>query len=141
MKRFLLWVLVCLACFAVPAFAQGAFKVLVVAIPNRYHHDYAVVAKPQFERMAQVHGFDLSLSQQLIAAFGCIVAGVGISGIPDAGLISLALVLTTVGLPVEIVPLLFTVDWLVGRARAITNVISDMLVAVLLDRTGSATRT
>ena len=88
--------------------------------------------------VAQVHGLDLSISQQLVAAFGCIIAGVGISGIPDAGLISLTIVLTTVGLPIEIVPLLFTVDWLVGRARAMTNVISDMLVAVLLD--GTATR-
>lgn len=87
--------------------------------------------------VAQVHGLDLSVGQQLVAAFGCIVAGVGISGIPDAGLISLSLVLTTVGLPIEIVPLLFTVDWLVGRARAMTNVVSDMLVAVLLDRNGS----
>ena len=85
--------------------------------------------------VAQVHGLDLSLTQQLVAAFGCIVAGVGISGIPDAGLISLTVVLTTVGLPIEIVPLLFTVDWLVGRARAMTNVVSDMLVAVLLDKT------
>lgn len=88
--------------------------------------------------VAQVHGLDLSLSQQLVAAFGCVVAGVGISGVPDAGLISLALVLTTVGLPVEILPLLLTVDWLVGRARAVTNVVSDMLVAVLLDKTGPA---
>lgn len=91
--------------------------------------------------VAQVHGLDLSLTQQLVAAFGCIVAGVGISGIPDAGLISLTVVLTTVGLPIEIVPLLFTVDWLVGRARAMTNVVSDILVAVLLDKTGPATRT
>jgi Na+/H+-dicarboxylate symporter len=91
--------------------------------------------------VAQVHGLDLSLTQQLVAAFGCIVAGVGISGIPDAGLISLTVVLTTVGLPIEIVPLLFTVDWLVGRARAMTNVVSDMLVAVLLDKTGSVTQT
>jgi Na+/H+-dicarboxylate symporter len=90
--------------------------------------------------VAQVHGLDLSVGQQLVAAFGCIVAGVGISGIPDAGLISLTVVLTTVGLPIEIVPLLFTVDWLVGRARAMTNVVSDILVAVLLDRTGSVTR-
>ena len=87
--------------------------------------------------VAQVHGLDLSVGQQLVAAFGCIVAGVGISGIPDAGLISLSLVLTTVGLPIEIVPLLFTVDWLVGRARAMTNVVSDIVVAVLLDRTRS----
>jgi Na+/H+-dicarboxylate symporter len=85
--------------------------------------------------VAQVHGLDLSAGQQIVAAFGCIVAGVGISGIPDAGLISLSLVLTTVGLPVEIIPLLFTVDWLLGRARAMTNVTSDVLVAVLLDKT------
>ena len=101
---------------------------------------------PLYEAMAvlfvaQVHGLDLSLSQQLVAAFGCIVAGVGISGVPDAGLISLALVLTTVGLPVEILPLLLTVDWLVGRARAVTNVISDILVAVLLDKTEPVART
>ncbi len=90
--------------------------------------------------VAQVYGLDLSLSQQLVAAFGCVVAGIGISGIPDAGLISLALVLATVGLPVEIVPLLLTVDWLVGRSRAMTNVVSDILVAVLLDRTGRRAR-
>lgn len=59
MKRFLIACLLLAATLAVPAFAQGQFKVLVVAIPNRYHNDYAVVAKPQFERMAQVHGFDL----------------------------------------------------------------------------------
>lgn len=88
--------------------------------------------------VAQVHGLDLSVGQQLVAAFACVVAGVGISGIPDAGLISLTVVLTTVGLPIEIVPLLFTVDWLVGRARAMTNVVSDMLVAVLLDKTERA---
>ena len=48
-------------------------------------------------------------------------------------MISLALVLGTVGLPLEIVPLLLTVDWLLSRGRAMTNVVSDILVAVLLD--------
>jgi hypothetical protein len=62
MKRLLLLCLLCFASLAVPAFAQGQFKVLVVAIPNRYHHDYAVVAKPQFERLAQTHAFDLTWS-------------------------------------------------------------------------------
>ena len=59
MKRLLLACLLLAAAFAAPAFAEGQFKVLVVAIPNRYHHDYAVVAQPQFERMARRHGFDL----------------------------------------------------------------------------------
>ena len=42
--------------------AQGQFRVLVVAVPNRYHHDYAVVAKPRLEQMARQHGFDLDWS-------------------------------------------------------------------------------
>jgi DAACS family dicarboxylate/amino acid:cation (Na+ or H+) symporter len=84
--------------------------------------------------VAQVHGIQLSLESQVVAALACIVAGVGIAGIPEAGLISLSLVLATVGLPVEILPLLLTVDWILSRARAATNVISDILVALLLDK-------
>jgi Na+/H+-dicarboxylate symporter len=84
--------------------------------------------------VAQVHGIHLDLSQQVIAAISCVVAGVGIAGVPEAGLISLSLVLATVGLPVEILPLLLTVDWILSRARATTNVISDILVALLLDK-------
>jgi Na+/H+-dicarboxylate symporter len=93
--------------------------------------------------VAQAHGIHLSFAQQLVAALSCVVAGVGITGVPEAGLISLSLALTTVGLPTEILPLLLTVDWILGRARAVTNVVSDMLVAVLLDRfqEGVPTRT
>src|SRR4051794_4173423 len=86
--------------------------------------------------VAQVYGIQLSVGQQLLAACSCAVAGIGIAAVPDAGLISLALVLATVGLPVEILPLLLTVDWLLSRCRAVTNVTSDFLVAVLLDRLG-----
>ncbi|MBX6314959.1 MAG: dicarboxylate/amino acid:cation symporter [Isosphaeraceae bacterium] len=84
--------------------------------------------------VAQVYGIHLSLGQQLLTAAACAIAGIGIGGVPDAGLISLSLVLATVGLPVELLPLLLTVDWILSRCRAVTNVISDLLVAVLLDR-------
>ncbi len=84
--------------------------------------------------VAQAHGLQLGLGEQLLAAAACVVAGVGISGVPDAGLISLSVVLVTVGLPVELLPLLLTVDWILSRARAATNVVSDLVVAVLLDR-------
>lgn len=84
--------------------------------------------------VAQVYGIELTLGQQLLTAASCVIAGVGIAAIPDAGLISLALVLATVGLPLELLPLLLTVDWLLSRCRAMTNVTSDILVAVLLDR-------
>ena len=62
-----------------------------------------------------------------------LMAGIGISGIPDAGLIVLPLVLATVGLPetviVGVIPVLFSVDWLIGRVRSGVNVMSDILVA------------
>lgn len=84
--------------------------------------------------VAQISGQHLSIGQQGLVAAACAIAGVGIAGVPDAGLISLALVLTTVGLPIEILPILLTVDWLLSRCRAMTNVTGDMVVAILLDR-------
>ena len=90
--------------------------------------------------VAQAHGIELSTGQQILAALSCALAGFGIAGIPDAGLISLSLVLTTVGLPLEILPMLLTVDWIMGRARALTNVVSDMTVAVVLDKLDGAKR-
>jgi DAACS family dicarboxylate/amino acid:cation (Na+ or H+) symporter len=83
--------------------------------------------------VAQYHGIDLTIGQQALAAGACLMAGIGIAGVPDAGLISLLVVLTTVGLPLEVYPLLLSVDWFLSRCRAVTNVVSDMLVAILLD--------
>ena len=88
--------------------------------------------------VAQVIGVDLGFGEQMLVAASCIVAGIGISGVPDAGLISLLIVLKTVKLPEEsvnlVVPFLLSVDWVLGRCRSSTNVASDMLVAVLLDK-------
>jgi Na+/H+-dicarboxylate symporter len=84
--------------------------------------------------VAQASGVHLSLAEQVTAAGACAIAGIGISGVPEAGLISLIIVVRTVHLPETIVPLLLTVDWVLGRCRAMTNVVSDITVAVLLDR-------
>jgi Na+/H+-dicarboxylate symporter len=84
--------------------------------------------------VAQASGIHLSVGQQLLVAVICMVAAMGVAGIPEAGFISLALVLNTVGLPLEILPLLLTVDWIIARARSVTNVLSDMLLSILIDR-------
>jgi len=83
--------------------------------------------------VAQAHGIELDMSAQLLASLACVVAGFGISGIPDAGLVSLAIVLATVGLPTELLPLLLSVDWILSRARAMTNVVADIVGGVVLD--------
>ena len=88
--------------------------------------------------IAQACGFDLSLGQQGVVVLASLMAGIGIAGIPEAGLIVLPLVLGSVGLPeavvVAAIPLVLPVDWIIGRARSAVNVMSDMLVAILLDR-------
>ena len=92
--------------------------------------------------VAQAIGIELSFGEQLLVAASCVIAGIGISGVPDAGLISLLIVLKTVKLPEEsvnaVVPFLLSVDWVLGRCRSTTNVASDMLVAVLLDKLSPA---
>ena len=88
--------------------------------------------------LAQAIGFHLGLTQQLLIVTASVMVGIGVSGIPEAGLIALPLVLSTIGLPeqliVMVIPLIATVDWIIARCRSVVNVMSDMLVAILLDR-------
>lgn len=88
--------------------------------------------------IAQALGIEMTLSQQITVAMASVMAGVGIAGVPDAGLISLPLVLTAGGIPEKdiatVLPLLLSVDWIIGRTRAAVNVISDMTVATVLER-------
>jgi Na+/H+-dicarboxylate symporter len=89
--------------------------------------------------VAQAFGFHLTISQMVAVALASAMAGVGIAGVPEAGLITLPLVLGAAGFPAEVVatviPLILPVDWILGRGRACVNVLSDMTVAILLDRT------
>lgn len=88
--------------------------------------------------VAQAYGIDLSLGQQVVAALMSLVAAIGVAGVPEAGVVSLSLVLTAVGLPLEVVPLLLTVDWLVARMRSVTNVLSDMTVSIAISDSRTA---
>jgi len=88
--------------------------------------------------LAQAAGYALSLPQQGVVLMASVFAGAGIAGIPEAGLIVLPLVLGAVGLPdamiAAAIPLILPVDWIIARCRSAVNVMSDMLVAILLDR-------
>ena len=92
--------------------------------------------------LAQAVGMNLGLGAQFVVIAASIMAGAGVAGIPEAGLIVLPLVLGAAGLPDEVIaialPLLLPVDWIIARARSGVNVMSDMLVAILLDRSAEA---
>lgn len=80
--------------------------------------------------VAQALGIELSLGEQIFAASMSVLAAIGVAGVPEAGVVSLSLVLAAVGLPLEVVPLLLSVDWIVARMRSVTNVMSDMTVSI-----------
>jgi Na+/H+-dicarboxylate symporter len=87
--------------------------------------------------LAQALGFDLPMGSQVLIVAASMIAGAGVAGIPEAGMIVLPLVLSAAGLPPHVIgaaiPLIMTVDWIIARARSGVNVLSDMLVAILLD--------
>jgi len=83
--------------------------------------------------IAQLIGVDLSIYQQVLVILTSIVASVGAAGIPEAGLVTMTLVFTAVGLPTEMIALLLTVDWFLDRCRTTINVLGDVNVACILD--------
>ena len=83
--------------------------------------------------VAQVLNIHLNLPQQLIVVLTSIFASVGAAGIPEAGLVTMTLVFTAVGLPTQYIALLVTVDWFLDRCRTAMNVMGDMTVSALLD--------
>ncbi len=84
--------------------------------------------------IAQALGIDMSLSTQIIAAIYCIVAAMGVAGVPEAGVVALTIVLGSLGLPAEVLALLLSVDWIIARGRSFLNANSDLVGSLILDR-------
>lgn len=90
--------------------------------------------------IAQMLGMELTLYQQLLVVVTSMAASVGAAGIPEAGLVTMIMVFKAVGLPVEYIAILFTVDWFLDRCRTTINVMGDINVSCILDgRTPPAT--
>ncbi len=83
--------------------------------------------------ISQVLGQNLTLVQQLMVMLTSIVASVGAAGIPEAGLVTMTLVFSSVGLPTEYIAILITVDWFLDRCRTAINVMGDMTVSAVID--------
>lgn len=90
---------------------------------------------------AQALGADLPLSSQIVVVFTTLIASVGAGGIPSGSFVTMPLIFAAVNLPPDKIPILLTVDWFLDRCRTSSNVLGDMTVAVLLDRTEPKTGT
>lgn len=81
----------------------------------------------------QVLGFDLSLAAQIGVFFAAIVAGMGATGIPEGGLITMVMVLRIVNVPTSAIGLLLPFDRILDRFRTLTNVWGDIVCASFVD--------
>jgi Na+/H+-dicarboxylate symporter len=83
--------------------------------------------------ISQLLGRHLGIGQQILVVLTSIVASVGAAGIPEAGIVTMALVFSAVGLPKEYIGLLLTVDWFLDRCRTVVNMMGDVNVSCMLD--------
>lgn len=82
--------------------------------------------------IAGVYGVELSMGAFLTVILTATLASVGTAAVPGVGLITLAMVLTQVGLPVEGIALIIGVDRLLDMVRTAVNVTGDSVVSVIV---------
>ena len=83
--------------------------------------------------IAQVYGISMGPVEQTIIVLTATLAAIGAAGIPEAGLVTMVIVLNAVGLPVEGVALILSIDWLLDRFRTTVNVWGDSVGAGIIE--------
>ena len=82
--------------------------------------------------IAQAYQIDIGLSGYLTVILTATLASIGTAGVPGVGLITLAMVLQQVGLPVEGIALIIGVDRLLDMTRTAVNVTGDSMVSLIV---------
>lgn len=84
--------------------------------------------------IAQVYAISMDPAQQLVIVLTATLAAIGAAGIPEAGLVTMIIVLRAVDLPIEGITLILSVDWLLDRFRTTVNVWGDSVGAGVIER-------
>ena len=83
--------------------------------------------------IAQIYGIDLDSIQMIIIFLTATLAAIGAAGIPEAGLVTMVIVLQAVHLPIEGISLILVIDWFLDRCRTTVNVWGDTVGAAVVD--------
>lgn len=84
--------------------------------------------------IAQIYGANYNMSQFIYVAVLATLISLANAVVPGAGLVSLAIIVPQIGLPIESIALFAGVEWFVGMLRTILNVDSDTLTALIVAR-------
>ena len=85
--------------------------------------------------LAQVYGVDLGIFQYVQIIILSMILTLGIAGIPGASLVAMPMILSAIGVPVEYVAIYIGIDRFLDMARSSLNVMGDVLVATIVDKT------
>lgn len=88
--------------------------------------------------IAQINNMNFNIGQVITVSLTATAAAIGAAGIPSAGLVTMTIVLTSVGLPTSDVSLILAIDWLIDRFRTAINVLGDAFGAGLVEHLSRA---
>ncbi|XP_060578971.1 excitatory amino acid transporter 1-like [Ruditapes philippinarum] len=88
--------------------------------------------------IAQVNGITLNVGEVITISLTATAAAIGAAGIPSAGLVTMAIVLTAVGLPIDDIRLIYAIDWFLDRFRTAINVLGDSYGAGIVEKLSQA---
>lgn len=83
--------------------------------------------------IAQTYGIEMGWGETIIVLLTATLSAIGAAGIPEAGLVTMVIVLKAVNLPIEGISLILVVDWFLDRCRTTINVWGDAVGAAVLD--------
>ncbi len=84
--------------------------------------------------IANLAGVELSFVQQIVVFITAMIAAIGAPGIPSAGMVTMVMVLQSVGLPAEAIAILLPVDRLLDTLRTTVNVEGDMVGSLVVQK-------
>ncbi|SHJ68403.1 dicarboxylate/amino acid:cation symporter [Tepidibacter formicigenes] len=85
--------------------------------------------------ISQVYGIDLSMQAFLTIILTATLASVGTAGVPGVGMITLSMVLQSVGLPVEGIALIIGIDRVLDMCRTVINITGDSVCTIVVSKT------
>lgn len=92
---------------------------------------YEVAAALFFSQML---GYDLSLNQQILMAFACILGGMATGGLPETSLVSMVVVFKTVNVPLSAISILLPLDRIIDRIRTMVNIFGNMCGVIIVSQ-------